>query len=185
MSKIVQLASFLNNGYDEYSIKFFKSEKMKKLILAIGVMTFIFASCSSQRGTSTNFKVSKSNISNTWTVTDVRLEGFPSDYQIKNAFGMAPYQDFIGSTWKLYGGNSGFITLSNGTTQNIYWSLVKDGVYPVFQFKKIDTGEKAREVTEGYRMNIDASTKNSLTLSSPFDLLNGNTARIVYTLSAQ
>ncbi len=158
---------------------------MKKLVLAIGVITFILASCSSQKGNTSNVKVSKSKISNTWTVTDVQLEGFPSDYQIKNAFGMAPYKDFIGSTWRLYGGNSGVISLSNGTTQNIYWSLVKDGINPVFQFKKVDAGEKARNVTEGYRMNIDASAKNVLTLSSPFEIRNGNTARIVYTLSAQ
>lgn len=161
---------------------------MKKSILSIFsfcIVALIVTSCASKNGVSTNVNVSKSALSGTWTVSDVRLEGFPSGYKITNAFGMAPYQDFVGSTWKLYGGYSGFITLPNGTTQNIYWSLMKDGVNPVFQFKKVDAGEKAREVTEGYRMSIDAASKTSLTLSSPFDLLNGNTARIVYTLNAQ
>ena len=95
---------------------------MKKSILYFCVMALIFASCSSRKGAVTTTKVSKSTISNTWTVTDVRLEGFPAGYQIKDAFGMAPYQDFRGSTWKLYGGYSGYITLSNGQTQNIqHW----------------------------------------------------------------
>ncbi|HEX7367243.1 MAG TPA: hypothetical protein VF273_09105, partial [Pelobium sp.] len=126
-----------------------------------------------------------SAVSGTWTVADVSLVGFPSDYKITNAFGMAPYQDFVGSTWKLYGGNSGYITLANGTTQNIYWSVLNDGISPVFQFKKVDAGEKAKNVVEGYKMNIESASKDRLTISSPFQLLNGNTAKIVYTLTAK
>lgn len=160
---------------------------MKKLILStlsFCLVVLLITSCASKNGT-TNYKVSKSTVSGTWKVSDVSLEGFPSDYQITNAFGMAPYKDFVGSTWKLYGGNSGYITLANGTSQNIYWSVVNDGITPIFQFKKVDAGEKARNVVEGYQMNIDAASKNSMTISSPFKLLNGNTARIVYTLNAQ
>lgn len=161
---------------------------MKKLILStlsFCLVALILTSCASKNAASTNFKVSKSTVTGTWTVSNVSLEGFPKDYQVTNAFGMAPYKDFIGSTWKMYGGYSGFITLVNGTTQNIYWSLLNDGANPIFQFKKIGSGDKAKNVTEGYQMNIDAASKSSLTLSSPFKLLNGNTARIIYTLNAQ
>lgn len=160
---------------------------MKKSILAtlcFCALAFAISACASKSGV-TNYKVSKSTVAGNWTVSDVRLEGFPSDYQVRDAFGMAPYNDFIGSTWKLYGGYSGYITLPNGTTQNIYWSLLNDGTNPVFQFKKVDAGEKARNVTEGYRMNIESASKNTLVLSSPFDLLNGHSAKIVYTLNAQ
>lgn len=160
---------------------------MKKLILStlsFCVVALVVSSCASKNGT-TNYNVSKGKISNTWTVTDVRLDGFPSGYQVTDAFAMAPYQSFVGSTWKLYGGNSGYITLANGTSQNIYWSVVNDGINPIFQFKKVDASEKAREVTEGYKMNVDASSRDAMTLSSPFTLLNGNTARIVYTFNAQ
>ncbi|MBU0697052.1 MAG: hypothetical protein KKE39_11115 [Bacteroidetes bacterium] len=161
---------------------------MKKLfkistILICSILIIGFTSCSSSRGTTT--KISKGNISNTWTVSDVYLEGFPSGYEVKNVFDLAPYQDFKGSTWKLYGGNSGMITLTDGTTQNIYWSLVNDGLNPIFQFKKIDSGEKAKDVNAGYQLDIAASTKNSLTLRSPFKLLNGNVAYIVYNLVSQ
>ncbi len=161
---------------------------MKKVILttlSFCLAAIIISSCASKNTATTNYKVSKSTVSNTWTVTNVSLEGFPAGYQIKNAFGMAPYQDFVGSTWKLYGGNSGFITLSNGTTQNIYWSLLNNGTTPIFQFKKVDGGEKAREVTEGYQLNVEAASKDALTISSPFTLPNGSIARIVYNLGAQ
>nr|WP_294894640.1 hypothetical protein [uncultured Pedobacter sp.] len=161
---------------------------MKKLILStlsFCLVAFMLTSCASKKGTTANYKVSKSTITGTWTVSDVSLVGFPSGYNVTKAFGMASYKDFIGSTWKLYGGYSGYITLANGTTQNIYWDLLNDGVMPIFQFKKIDAGEKAKNVTEGYKMNIDAASKSSLTLSSPIELLNGHTAKIVYTLNAQ
>ena len=127
-------------------------------------------------------KVSAGTISNTWTVSDVSLEGFPSGYEIKNVFDMAPYQNFIGSTWTLYGGKSGNIMLSDGTSQEIYWSLINNGVSPIFQFKKIDTGEKAKDVKAGYQLEISQATKTNLTLRSPFTLINGHTAYIVYTL---
>lgn len=165
-----------------------KSMKMRKSVLTalLACFTaFMITSCASKNATSTNYKVSKGVVSNTWTVTNVSLVGFPAGYQVRNAFDMAPYQDFIGSTWKLYNGYSGYITLPNGQTQNIYWSLINNGSTPIFQFKKVDDGEKAREVTEGYQLNIESASKNALTVSSPFTLANGSIAKIVYDLSAQ
>ncbi len=152
-----------------------------KHILSICLVALIFTSCSSSKNGMVTNKASKGTISGTWKVNDVSLEGFPSGYEIKNVFDIAPYQDFIGSTWTLNGGYSGKIALPDGTSQDIYWSLINDGVNPTFQFKKIDAGEKAKEVTTGYQLNISEATKTSLVLRSPFTLLNGNTAYIVYT----
>ncbi|MEO5910425.1 MAG: hypothetical protein ABIP95_06030 [Pelobium sp.] len=142
-------------------------------------------SCSTSKSGVTSNKASKANISNTWTVSDVYLEGFPNGYEIKSVFDMAPYQEFKGSTWSLYGGYGGNITLTNGISQKIYWSVLNDGFNPIFQFKKIDEGEKAKEVNAGYQLEISSSSKDNLTLRTPFKLLNGNTAYIVYSLVAQ
>ncbi|MBK0383396.1 hypothetical protein I5M32_10525 [Pedobacter sp. SD-b] len=132
-----------------------------------------------------NNKVSKGTISGTWVVNNVSLEGFPDGYEVKNVFDIAPYQDFNGSTWKLYGGYSGMITLPNGVNQEIYWSLINDGITPIFQFKKIDAGEKAKNVSEGYQLQIASASKTNLVLKTPFKLLNGNMAYIVYNFSPQ
>jgi|SRR5690606_21810643 hypothetical protein len=158
-------------------------KKLSKLrqVMAFGFAILIFAACSSQKNATVANKVSKGAVSGTWTVSDVRLEGFPSGYQVNNAFDLAPYQDFVGSTWTLYGGYGGSISLTNGTTQEIYWSLINNGVNPTFQFKKINAGEKAREVREGYQLEVAEATKTSLILRSPFPLTNGGTGYIVYS----
>ncbi|MBC7654320.1 MAG: hypothetical protein H7098_07590 [Oligoflexus sp.] len=157
-----------------------------KSILFLGVIALIITSCSSKKGGMMNSsKVSKGTISGTWVINNVSLEGFPQGYQVKNVFDMAPYQDFNGSTWKLYGGYGGMITLTNGTTQEIYWSLINDGINPIFQFKKIGADEKAKNVSEGYQLQIADATKTNLTLKTPFKLLNGNMAYVVYNFSPQ
>lgn len=158
-----------------------KKSTYLKQALALGFAILIFAACSSQRNQSVSNKVSKGAISGTWTVTDVRLEGFPSGYAVKNAFDLAPYQSFEGSTWTLYGGFGGSIALTNGITQQIYWSIINDGMNPTFQFKKINAGEKARDVKEGYQLEVAEATKTSLVLRSPFPLTNGGMAYIVYS----
>jgi len=157
-----------------------KLSKLKQ-VMAFGFAILIFAACSSQRNAAVSNKVSKGAISGTWTVNDVRLEGFPSGYAVKNAFDLAPYQDFVGSTWTLYGGYGGSIALTNGINQEIYWSIINDGMNPTFQFKKINAGDKAKDVREGYQLEVAEATKTSLILRSPFTLANGGTAYIVYS----
>lgn len=153
---------------------------MKKILkhsLLLSLLAVFMMACSSQRGATGSNSISKGDVSGTWTVTDVSLEGFPEGYQVTDAFGMAPYRDFVGSTWTLYGGYGGQIALSNGTNQEIYWSMSGSN----FQFKKIADGQRPRDVKEGYYLTVSEANKNSLTLKSPFQLANGNTAYIVYT----
>ncbi len=57
-----------------------------KQVIAFSIGVLIFTACSSQRNAAVSNKVSKGAISGTWTVSDVRLEGFPSGYAVKNAF---------------------------------------------------------------------------------------------------
>lgn len=159
-----------------------KSPYLKHLLLSCFVL-LIFASCSSQRNSEVSNKVSKSAISGTWTVTDVRLEGFPSGYQVRTAFDLANYMDFVGSTWTLNGGFGGNIALKNGVNQEIYWSLINDGLNPTFQFKKLNAGEKARDVREAYLLEIVEANKNAMTLRSPFPLTSGGTGYIIYNFA--
>lgn len=163
---------------------------MKNLIKLLSlsfILTTGLMSCASKQGATQQqtTSVSKQNISGLWTVTDVYTEGFPFDYTIRNAFDMAPYESFKGSSWKLYGSAKGYITLTNGNSENIYWDLIDNGTKPLFQFKKVPDGEKARNIREGYQMEIDIKDKTHMVLSSPFPINNGNTAYIVYHLEKQ
>jgi hypothetical protein len=143
-------------------------------------MSIMFTSCASKQNVS-GLKVSRTAITGTWIVNKVTLEGFPMNYKVTDAFEMAPYLDFMNSTWQLNGNYKGIITLSNGTSQEIYWSLFNERTPPIFQFKKIDD-EKAKNVNEGFQLEIADANKERLILESPIRLATGNTAYIVYTL---
>jgi hypothetical protein len=143
-------------------------------------MSIMFTSCASKQNVS-GLKVSRTAITGTWIVNKVTLEGFPMNYKVTDAFEMAPYLDFMNSTWQLNGNYKGIITLSNGTSQEIYWSLFNERTPPIFQFKKIDD-EKAKNVNEGFQLEIADANKERLILKSPIRLATGNTAYIVYTL---
>lgn len=162
---------------------------MKKLslILVCAIFAICAYACSSQKNAAAPINAtSKSDLTGTWLVVDIKLEGFPTDYQIGNAFNIAPYQSFIGSTWRLYSSYKGQISLSNGTSENIYWDLVSNGGKPMFQFKTVPSGSNARDIREGYRLDINRSDVNHLILRSPFSIENDNiAANIAYYLEKQ
>ncbi len=162
---------------------------MKKLsfILACVIVVLYTSACSSQKdATAPINSTSKSDLTGTWLVSDIKLEGFPADYQIGNAFNIAPYESFIGSTWRLYSSYKGQISLSNGTSENIYWDLVNNGGKPMFQFKTVPAGSNARDIREGYRLDIHRTDANHLILRSPFSIENDNiAANIAYYLERQ
>jgi hypothetical protein len=148
-------------------------------VLAIG-----FTSCASKRNTNA-LKLNKSKISGTWAVNSVTLEGFPMGYQVTDAFEMAPFENFTNSTWQLNGNYKGTITLTSGISQEIFWSLYDDRTPPISQFKKIGDNEKAKNVNEGYQLEITDVNKERLIMKSPIRLASGNTAYIVYTFGMQ
>lgn len=162
---------------------------MKKIsfaLLALAIAVTVILGCASQKSNSTSMNsTSKGNLTGTWVVSDVKTEGFPNDYQIKNAFNMAPYESFVGSIWRLYSSYKGQISLTNGHTKNIYWDLLNGNTAPVFQFKVVPEGMKARDVREGYQLDINWMDSNHLNLRSPFSIENGTTAYIVYYLERQ
>ncbi|ADY52943.1 hypothetical protein Pedsa_2395 [Pseudopedobacter saltans DSM 12145] len=162
---------------------------MKKIsfaLLAFALIATAISGCASHKNNSTAMNsTSKGNLTGTWVVSDVKREGFPNDYQIKNAFNMAPYESFVGSIWRLYGSYKGQISLTNGNTESIYWDLLNGDTAPVFQFKRVPEGVKARDVREGYRLDISWIDSNHLSLRSPFSIENGTTAYIVYNLERQ
>ena len=152
--------------------------------LLLFAFAIIFTSCASKQNTNA-LKLSKSKIADTWVVNSVMLEGFPMGYKVTDAFEMAPFEEFTNSVWDLNGNYNGTITLTNGKTQEIFWSLYEDRTPPIFQFKKIGDNEKAKNVNEGFQLEITDVNKERLIMKSPIRLASGNTAYIVYTLGIQ
>ena len=167
-------------------------------LLSLVTMVLVLASCGAQRKTpagssSTNSSTSvsaegpsasqwRSGLKGQWVLNSVDREDIPAAYTIKNIFDEAPVDCFIGSIWNLPGGNyRGSISFNaagtlcaDGAARTIVWSVYEDNATnPQFQFKKVYAGDKAKNVTSGYRLNLSYSDGQSLVMKLPVPLDNG------------
>ncbi len=172
---------------------------MRKHILSVCTLlalVLVLGSCGAQRKTSTGGASTstgaqgpsasqwRSGLKGKWVLNSVDREDIPAAYTIKNIFDEAPVDCFVGSVWNLPGGNyRGSITFNtsgtlcaDGAVRTIVWSVFDDksgAQHPQFQFKKIYSGEKASNVTSGYRLNLSYSDGQSLVMRMPIPLDNG------------
>jgi len=157
---------------------------MKKLLhvtFSVLTLVFILQACST---TKELVGAAHGHINGTWTLTNVSYDGLLPG-AVQNVFDEAPPAAFVNSTWKLTNSGNGSYTLANGTSQNIFWSYnEQDKSNPVFQFKKMFQGEKAKNIAQGYQLNVAQVDGSSMTLKSPI-ALGSKTAYIVYTFSKQ
>lgn len=142
------------------------------------VFILFFLGCSTSRDIATT-----RNLSGTWKITDITVD-IPADYRVINVFDEAPFQDFKESTWNLIRNGNGSFSLANGKTEDIYWSINGKGSDAVFQFKKLK-GQKAKNVTDGYRLSVGSVSENQFTLISPVLLDDGSSRHITYIFTKQ
>lgn len=158
---------------------------MKKLFHFLGIAVFmavLFSACSGPKNTMAGADVSRSKFTGNWTITHVGYEGLVSG-AVQNVFDQAPPAAFAGSTWRLTNSGNGLYTLTNGTSQSIYWSVNNsDPNGQLFQFKKIYQGDKAKNIETGYQLVVAGNDGSTMTLKSPVAVGNG-TAYVVYTFS--
>ena len=136
------------------------------LIVVLGLMT----ACSSTRDMN-GVPVQKSVYEGNWTITDIKAN-VPQGIKISNLFDEAPHTDFLNSIWNLQGNGNGHFELENGNRQDIYWSLYKSDTVPMLQFKKLEAGERARDIETGYRLEIKEKLTNSFILQMSVPVSN-------------
>lgn len=135
----------------------------------------------------------RSGLKGKWELNSVDRENIPAAYTIKNIFDEAPVECFLGSVWTLPGGNSrGSIAFNaagtlcaEGASRTIVWSVYdikNDDLHPQFQFKKIYSGEAAKNVTSGYRLDLSYSDGENLVMRMPVPLDNG-TGNLVFNFT--
>lgn len=133
----------------------------------------------------------KSGVRGVWVLNAVTRESIPTEYTVKNIFDEAPVDCFIGSEWNLPGGNHrGSITFNtagtlcaDGAVRTIIWDIYnpgKMGGEPQFQFKKLYAGDKASNVTSGYRLDLSYANEESLVMKMPIPLDNNTTGYLVF-----
>ncbi|MFA4868479.1 MAG: hypothetical protein WC623_09790 [Pedobacter sp.] len=158
---------------------------MKRIFLIAALfcgVLMVLQSCS-PKGAATTQPVKRSNVTGNWILNDITFEGIP-EMNVKSLFGESSYKCFIGSAWRLTNSGNGSYTLGSecgSKMQTIYWSASPKE--DTFQFKKIYEGDKAKNVTEGYRMLLSSATKETLTIKTPVEYGNG-TAYIVLNFQA-
>ncbi|KQS34530.1 lipocalin family protein [Pedobacter sp. Leaf194] len=160
---------------------------MKRLFIAIAIACstlVMLQSCSSTKNAASGISGGRGTVTGTWVLNNITLEGLP-DQAVQGLFGEKSYKCFQGSTWKLTNSGNGSYTLPASSAcgavmQTIYWSATP--AEETFQFKKIFEGDKAKNVTEGYRLVLSQLSKGNMVLKSPIEF-GGKTANIVLTFS--
>ncbi|CAL1520942.1 hypothetical protein [Chitinophaga sp. MM2321] len=163
---------------------------MKNLSLAalfLALIAILGSSCSPKQGVTTD--INKSAVKGNWVLTDIRYEGIPDNAKV-TVFDEASAACFKGSQWILPDNNAnGSYTLSsteNGcspVTQNIVWTLSKQGGVTMFGFKKLLSGVKAKNVTDGYLVEV-LGAGSTMTWKANLNF-EGKAAAITYTLQRQ
>lgn len=154
--------------------------KNKIQLIFSAIIVLLITSCSSTKD-ATDLSATHGHLAGTYTITDIQTD-IPAGFKITDAFDQGPYENFKGSTWELVRNGKGSFTMPNGTKENIYWSIEGKGTDAQFLFKKLN-GEKARKVTDGYKLQLQNISSDSFIARSPIDLGGGKTGYITYTFT--
>ena len=151
---------------------------MKKLLLiaALAFSAMITLDSCSPKTTTGTVAAKRGDVSGNWVLTTITFENIP-EIAVKSFLGENSYICFIGSTWKLTNSGNGTYALPASTscdakTQNIFWSV--STADETFQFKKINEGEKPKNVTDGYRLMLSAANDNNMVIKSPIEYGSGS-----------
>ena len=139
------------------------------LIAAMVCSAIILLQSCSPKTTGSAPMAKRGDISGNWVVSSITFEGIP-DIAVKGFLGESSYKCFENSTWNLTNSGNGTYSLVGGNAcaakqQKIFWSV--NTASSTFQFKKLYEGDKAKNVTEGYVLNIGSSDGNTMVIKSP------------------
>lgn len=164
-----------------------------KIFSLLAFVTLFLGACSSQSGnTSTSLSAWKGAVKGQWVLNSIQEENFPRGASVKNVFDEAPKECFIGSNWNLTGSGTGSITFTEtgslcapGAVREIFWSVAKDEMNNLvgFQFKKILPGDKAKDVTTGYRLDLESAGNGTMVMRMPLDVGNNEAGYLVFNFS--
>jgi len=153
-----------------------------KFIARILILTLMFSCSSSKSGVA---KPSKKTLKGTWQVENIKFVGDKGLYKAF-LFDLADSACFKNSEWVFIPNNgSGKFTTSATTSQcevmtnSIHWSFNDS---QQFQFKYLDADTKAKNVSTGYRGNIDSLNENTMIMrvASTYE---GNSFDVLLTFS--
>ncbi|MGE7773578.1 hypothetical protein ACQKLP_02585 [Chitinophaga sp. NPDC101104] len=166
------------------------TKQLTRLFTVLGAATLLFSACASQKGTTVTAGGLRKAATGSWSLNSITYEGLPSDAKISSVFSNIPPDCLKGSRWVLPSNSKGSYTVNSSAagcapgTQNIVWSTINQGGSIMLQFKEVMTGEKAKNVLDGYRVELAQADGSSMVWRAPVTH-DGKTAYIVYSFSRQ
>jgi hypothetical protein len=140
-------------------------------ILTLTALILVIASCSSSKNAVAT--PARDDVKGTWTLGQITYEGLATSEKLKlNLLDEGTDVCLTGSTWVLPNNGNGSYTINSSQSgctsgqKNIVWSYRKEGDQPIFQFKKMQGGVKAKNVVEGYKFKILSASANNMLLQS-------------------
>ncbi len=159
-------------------------KRILEIILMAVVIGMTVTACSSTNKATGVANVGRGKFTGTWTISSVNYDGLVEN-AVSRAFDEAKPSAFIGSTWKLTNSGNGMYTLTNGTSQSIFWSVNNNGANgQMFQFKKIYEGDKAKNVQQGYQLLVGSNNGSTMVLKTPV-AIGSSTGYVIYTFDKQ
>ena len=155
---------------------------MKRIFLLVALFctTLVVLQSCSPKTTNGTVALKKGNVTGNWVLNDITFDGLPQS-AVRSFLGEKSTNCFLGSTWSLTNSGNGNYSLPtsancNAATQDIFWSV--STADETFQFKKLNDKDKAKNVTDGYRMILASADGAMMTLKSPIEYGN-KTAYVV------
>ncbi|MFA6278062.1 MAG: hypothetical protein WC622_15015 [Pedobacter sp.] len=150
------------------------------LIAALICSSLIVLQSCSPKTTSGTAAVKRGDVTGNWVLNDITFDGIP-EVAVKSFLGESSYKCFVGSTWDLTNSGNGSYSLPSSAscgakTQAIFWSV--STADETFQFKKLNEGDKAKNITDGYRLMLSSSDGSNMIIKSPIEY-GSKTAYIV------
>jgi len=137
-------------------------------VLFAGVV--LFSACNSSKKATV---ASRNAIKGTWTLNQVSYEGPASSERLRlQLLDEGTETCLKGSTWVLPNNGYGSYTISQNQQgclpgqKNIIWSYRTEADQAIFQYKKLEGGVKAKDITDGYRFKIISADNNTMVLQS-------------------
>jgi hypothetical protein len=144
-------------------------QSIRNAFLPLMASTILLAACSSSKNA---VGVKRDDVKGTWILNNITTEGVASSERVKlTVLDEGTADCLTGSTWTLPMNGNGSYTIPTRTgcvsgQKNIVWSYRTENDQPIFQFKKMEGGVKAKDITEGYRFKILQADASSMVLMS-------------------
>lgn len=150
---------------------------MKKTLLLFSLIIFLF-SCKTNQVTKLDNKT-ESNLKGNWKITSVKYPG--SDMIKVKSFSIANASCFVGSNWSFVSNNNtGTMALTDtkctSYESKITWYINKE---ENLIMKFLDTGAKAKKVTEGFILKVTIQSETTFTLTDKINV-GGKLTDIIY-----